>query len=54
MYMVAHVPSLLLLPLVVAALMVLAGVQKRALEWKRPSPICPACDREASRCRCRR
>lgn len=51
MYILLH-GGWLLLPLVVASLMVLAGVQKSALEWKRPR-ICPACGREATRCRCR-
>ena len=54
MYLLIHYAYLLLLPLGVAYLMMLAGVQKSALEWKRRSRICPSCNREAHRCRCRR
>ena len=36
-------------------LMMFAGVQKNALEWKRTSRMCPSCGRDARRdCLCRR
>lgn len=54
MYGLVHAASLVVLPLGVACLMMLAGVQKNALEWKRRSRICPSCNRETHRCRCRR
>lgn len=44
---------LFLLVAVVVYLMMIAGVQKSALEWKRPTRPCPSCGRTASRCRCR-
>jgi len=44
--------DLLLIGLGVGSLMALAGIQKGALVRKRPR-ICPSCDREVTRCRCR-
>ena len=53
MYGLVHLASVVLLPIGVACLMMLAGVHKNALEWKRPTRICPSCNRETHRCRCR-
>lgn len=38
----------------VVYLMMAAGVQKRALEWKRNPRVCPSCGAHARDCRCRR
>ncbi len=35
-------------------LMMAAGVQKRALEWKRTTRACPSCGARSRDCRCRR
>ena len=36
-----------------AYLMLVAGVRKRALEWKRRARVCPSCGRDARKgCRC--
>ena len=53
MYGLVHFASVLLVPIGVACLMMLAGVHKNGLEWKRPTRICPSCNRETHRCRCR-
>jgi hypothetical protein len=53
MYLLLHHAELFVLPLGVAWLMMLAGVQKNALEWRRRARICPSCDRDLERCRCR-
>lgn len=34
-------------------LMMIAGVEKSALEWRRPTRPCPSCGRARSQCRCR-
>jgi hypothetical protein len=49
---VAHLTPVLLFAAAVY-LMMFAGVQKRALEWKRRSRTCPSCGRDDRRCRCR-
>ncbi len=46
-------------PLMLAAialyLLIVSGVRKSALEWRRSARICPSCGRDTSRgCRCRR
>lgn len=53
MYFLAHHLHLILVSLGVAYLMMLAGVQKNALEWRRSTRTCPSCGRETFRCRCR-
>ena len=53
MYLLVHILYFGLVPLGVAYLMMLAGVHKRALDWKRVDRICPSCGRDAYRCRCR-
>lgn len=50
-----HLTIVFLVAAGVAYLMMVAGVSKRALEWKRASRICPSCGRDAFRdCICRR
>jgi hypothetical protein len=45
--------TLLLLAAVVIYLMMVAGVQKHALERREPRRICPSCGRDAAHgCRC--
>jgi hypothetical protein len=39
--------------LVAGYLMTVAGVQKRALRWRRPPRRCPACRHEQRDCTCR-
>jgi hypothetical protein len=46
---------LLVLAAVAIYLMMVAGVQKHALERRQPRRICPSCGRDAARgCRCTR
>ena len=52
MYLLAHLASIALLPIGIAYLMMWAGVQKGALEWKRRARTCPSCGREDYRCSC--
>jgi hypothetical protein len=53
MYLSIHSALFVVLTLGVAYVMMLAGVQKSALQWKR-SRVCPSCGLEERRCRCRR
>jgi hypothetical protein len=50
-----HLEQLTFLLLLGAVLyvMMVAGVEKRALEWKRQRRTCPSCGRDARNCRCR-
>ena len=48
-----QIATFVVVSLAIAYLMVFAGVNKRALEWKRPSRSCPVCGRHARSCRCR-
>jgi hypothetical protein len=43
--MSSHVALLIVLTLAVGYLMALAGLQKSALEWRRPRRVCPSCGR---------
>lgn len=53
--MYVHTLFLSVLVVVIAYVMVLAGVKKRALEWRHRGRVCPSCGRDAARgCRCRR
>jgi NADH pyrophosphatase NudC (nudix superfamily) len=54
MYLPSHYVYVALLALGIAYLMMLAGVRRRLLEWKRTTRICPSCGRPAHRCPCRR
>jgi hypothetical protein len=49
-----HLVFLFLVVAGVVYLMMLAGVNKRALELKRARRICPSCGRTTRDCRCRR
>jgi hypothetical protein len=44
----------LVLVLAVAYLMILAGIDRHALERRRMTRICPACGRREDNCGCRR
>lgn len=35
-------------------LLMIAMVEKHALEWRRRARVCPSCGLDARRCRCRR
>lgn len=41
-----HIATLALLTLAIGWVMMVAGVQKSALEWRRRRRICPSCGRE--------
>ncbi len=49
-----HEAVVFLVPLGVAYLMILGGLGKNALEWKRRPRSCPSCGRDTVRCSCRR
>lgn len=53
MYGLVHDALLFLVPLGAAYLMILGGVGKNALEWKRRSHTCPSCGRATTHCSCR-
>ena len=53
MYALLHQLLVFLLPLGVACLMIIGGVGRNALEWKRRLRICPSCGRAVSHCSCR-
>lgn len=53
MYALLHQLLVFLLPLGVAYLMIVGGVGKNALEWKRRLRICPSCGRDTGRRSCR-
>jgi hypothetical protein len=48
-----HVAYLFLLPLAFAYVMMVAGVQKRVLEWRRSPRACRGCGRPPRTCTCR-
>jgi hypothetical protein len=54
MYFDGDFAYVLVLCLAVACVMMLAGVYKNTLEWKRPTRTCPSCRRQTARCRCGR
>jgi hypothetical protein len=41
-----HIAMLAILTVGVGWMMLTAGVQKNALEWRRQRRVCPSCDRE--------
>jgi hypothetical protein len=45
MHLDLHLALLAVLTLAVGYLMTFVGVQKSALEWRRPRRICPSCGR---------
>jgi hypothetical protein len=47
-----HTAVLAMLCLVVGYVMMLAGVSKNALEWKRHRRVCPSCGRHTESCVC--
>jgi hypothetical protein len=47
-----HAAVLMVLCLGVAYMMMLAGVGKNALEWKRHRRVCPSCGRHVESCCC--
>ena len=49
-----HLALLLVLTAIVGYLMVFAGMQKSALEWRRRRRTCPSCGRNVQRgiCKC--
>jgi hypothetical protein len=47
-----HLVLLVVVAAAVAYLMTLAGVEKRAIEWKRASRRCPSCGRAGRDCSC--
>jgi hypothetical protein len=53
MYALLHDAAVFLLPLGVAYLMIIGGLGKNALEWKRRPRTCPSCGRDTGRCSCR-
>ena len=48
-----HVAILMILCLGVGYVMMIAGVAKNALEWKKPRRVCPSCGHRADSCVCR-
>jgi hypothetical protein len=50
----SHLILLFLVSAAAVYLMMVAGVTKHALEWKRASRICPSCGRATRDCRCQR
>jgi hypothetical protein len=48
-----HVAILMALCLGVGYAMMLAGLSKNALEWRKQRRICPSCGRHTERCLCR-
>jgi hypothetical protein len=48
-----HLDYFFLLPLAFAYLMMVAGVQKRMLEWRRNPHACRGCGRSPRKCTCR-
>jgi hypothetical protein len=51
---VAHVILPFLVTAAAVSLMMLAGVKKKSLEWRRDVRRCPSCGRDTFRdCRCR-
>ena len=47
---VSHVVVLVFVVAATVYVMMAAGVQKRALDWKREQRLCPACGRHPCRC----
>jgi hypothetical protein len=43
--MSSHIALLIILTPAIGYLMALAGLQKSALEWRRPRRVCPSCGR---------
>jgi hypothetical protein len=53
MYFSGDFPATFLVLTSVAYLMMLAGLRKNALEWRRRRFACPSCGVDRRRCRCR-
>jgi hypothetical protein len=48
-----HAAILMIVCMAVGYVMMVAGLSKNALEWRKPRRVCPSCGRRADSCLCR-